>query len=107
MDGILWSLLERIYLPGYVGVFFEHFHKCFLLALSGARYLQKYTNVLYQYCPRQEGLRRGASAQLPGRRPPPLWTGRGQLNKGVMFGELRVLLFLCFRSVHGWMGMDV
>ena len=24
-----------------------------------------------------------------------------------MFGELRVLLFVCFRSVHGWMGMDV
>ena len=24
-----------------------------------------------------------------------------------MFSELRVLLFVCFRSVHGWMGMDV
>ena len=24
-----------------------------------------------------------------------------------MFGELKILLFVCFRSVHGWMGMDV
>ena len=24
-----------------------------------------------------------------------------------MFGELRILLFGCFRSTHGWMGMDV
>ena len=31
----------------------------------------------------------------------------GQVNDGVMFGELRVLLLVCFRSVHGWMGMDV
>ena len=50
---------------------------------------------------------RGASAQLPGRRPPPQWTGRGLLNEVVMFGELRILLFVCFRSVHGLMGMDV
>ena len=49
----------------------------------------------------------GASAELPGRRSPPHWTGRGQVNAGVMFGEFRVLLFLCFRSVHGCMGMDV
>ena len=50
---------------------------------------------------------REASAKLPGRRPPPCWAERGQVNEGVMFSELRVLLFLCFRSVHGWMGMDV
>ena len=49
----------------------------------------------------------GASAKLPGRRPPPHWTGRGQAKEGVMFGELRILLFGCFRSTHGWMGMDV
>ncbi len=24
-----------------------------------------------------------------------LWTGRGQLNESVMFGELRVFLFVC------------
>ena len=49
----------------------------------------------------------GAGAKLPGRRPPPHWTGIGQLNEGVMFGELWVLLFVYFRSVQGWMGMDV
>ena len=48
-----------------------------------------------------------ASAKLPGRRPPRHWTRRGQVNDGVMFGELRVLLLVCFRSVHGWMGMDL
>ena len=48
-----------------------------------------------------------ASAKLPGRRPPRHWTRRGLVNDGVMFGELRVLLLICFRSVHCWMGMDV
>ena len=50
---------------------------------------------------------RGASAKTPGRRPPPRWTGRGQVKEGVMFSELRVVLFVCFRSVHVWMGMHV
>ena len=50
---------------------------------------------------------RGVSAKLPDRRPPPHWTRRGLLNEVVMFSELRILLFVCFRSVHGWMGMDV
>ena len=50
---------------------------------------------------------REASATLPGRRPPPHWTQRELLNEAVMFGELRILLVVCFRSVHGWMGMDV
>ena len=49
----------------------------------------------------------GTCAKLPGRRPPPHWTRRGQVNAGVMFGEFRILLFVCFRSQHGWMGMDV
>ncbi len=49
----------------------------------------------------------GASAKLPGRRPQAHWAGRGQLSEGVMFGEFRVLLLVCFRSVDGWMGMDV
>ena len=69
------------------------------------------TNVLYQCCPRREGLRHGAVLRricnAPGRRPPPCWIGRGQINKGIMLGELRVLLFLCFRIVLDWMGMDV
>ena len=35
-----------------------------------------------------------ASAKLPGRRPPPPhWTGRGPVNKGIMFGELSVCVF--------------
>ena len=49
----------------------------------------------------------GAGAKFAGRRQPAHWTGRWQLNEGVMFCELRVLLFVCFRSVHGCMGMDV
>ena len=62
----------------------------------------------------------GASAKLPGRRPPPQWTGRGPVNESIMFGELSILLFfffssffsffflfLFFRSLHGCMGMDV
>ena len=49
----------------------------------------------------------GSSAKPSGRRPPAQWTGRGQLNEGVIFGELRVLLFVCLKSVHGWMGMNV
>ena len=68
--------------------------------------------IFCQYCPRTGGKAseveqpRGADAKLPGRRPPTHWTRRGLLNE-VMFGELRILLFVCFRSVHGWMGMDV
>ena len=60
----------------------------------------------------------GAGAELAESRPPPHWTGRGQLNEGIMFGELRCafhhfsspflffLLLLLLRSVHDWMGMD-
>ena len=65
-----------------------------------------------QYCPRtgekvsEVEQPRGADAKLPGCHPPPHWTRRGLLNE-VMFGELRILLFVCFRSVHGWIGMDV
>ena len=50
---------------------------------------------------------RGASAKLPGCRPPPHWTGRAQVKERIMFSNLRILLFVCFRSTHGWMGMDV
>ena len=49
---------------------------------------------------------RGAGANLPGRRPPAHWTGRGPVNEGIMFGELSFLFFV-LRSVHGWMGTDV
>ena len=42
----------------------------------------------------------GTSAKLPGRRPPPLWIGRGQLKEGFISGEFRGFA-LCFRSVHG------
>ena len=40
--------------------------------------------------------------KLPGRRPPPHWTGRRQLKEGVMFGELRVLLFVLGVCMVGW-----
>ena len=36
-----------------------------------------------------------ASAKLPGRRPPPHWTGRGPVKKGIMIGELSGFFF-CF-----------
>ena len=49
----------------------------------------------------------GASAKLPGLRPAPHWTGRAQVKERIMFSKLRILLFVCFRSTHGWMGMDV
>ena len=29
------------------------------------------------------------------------------VNESVKFDDLRVLLFVCFRSVHGWTGMDL
>ena len=82
------GLLERALFSGNVGVCVEHIYKCLLSVLSEVE------------------LSWGASAKLPGRRPPTHWTGRGQLSKGDMFGELRVLLFVSFRSVHGWMGVD-
>ena len=47
----------------------------------------------------------GASANLPKSRPPAHWTGRGQLNKGVMFGELMVLVFVLRVCVAGWKWM--
>ena len=38
----------------------------------------------------------GAGAELPGRRPPPHWTGRGSVNESIMFGELSILpLIFC------------
>ena len=43
-----------------------------------------------------KGLRSGASAKLPESRPPAHWTGRGAVIEGVMFGELSILLLLCF-----------
>ena len=49
----------------------------------------------------------GASTKLPGLRTAPHWTGRAQVKERIMFSKLRILLFVCFRSTHGWMGMDV
>ena len=72
------------------------------------------TNVFCQYCPRTRSPPTWTSPEeqvavkLPGRRPPPHWTGRGPVNEGVMFGQLTVFFFFFFlRSVHGCMGMDV
>ena len=61
-------------------------------------------------CPSQQGVCSGAGAKLPENRPPAHCTGRGPVNKGIMFGELSILLLLFLRffsSVHGCMGMDV
>ena len=88
------------------------------------------SNVFCQCCGRSIGEKSSdleqswaASAKLPGRRPPPHWTGRGPGNEGLMFGELSVsfvfflffsfflsfllLLFLLMRSLPVCMGMDV
>ena len=39
---------------------------------------------------------RGAGAILPGRLPPPHWTGRGPVNESIMSGELRILFSFFF-----------
>ncbi len=44
----------------------------------------------------------GASAELPGRRAPLRWTGRGQLYEGIMFGELKVLFFVLVFEECAW-----
>ena len=44
-----------------------------------------------------------SSAELPGRRPPLHWTGRGQLNEGDMFGELWFCsAFIFVVCMGGW-----
>ena len=55
-----------------------------------------------------------ASAKLPSRRPPPHWTGRGPVKKGIMFGELSVFsffsfffLFFFFSFLPGYVGVFV
>ena len=81
MDGLLWRSLERTFWPGCVGVFVEHFHKCFLLELLTS----------------QQGLRSGVGAKLPEPRLPAQWTGRGPVNESIMFGKLsNFLLFFFF-----------
>ena len=44
----------------------------------------------------------GESAELPGRHAAPRWTERGQLNEGIMFGELKVLLFVFVFEKRAW-----
>ena len=44
----------------------------------------------------------GESAELPFRHGAPRWTGRGQLNEGIMFGELKVLLFVFVFEKCAW-----
>ena len=44
----------------------------------------------------------GESAELPFRHAALRWTGRGQLNEGIMFGELRVLLFVFVFEKCAW-----
>ena len=35
---------------------------------------------------------------------PTITLDRKRTNEGILFGELSVLLFVCFRSVYGWIG---
>ena len=72
------------------------------------------TNVFCQYCPRREGLGRGAvvrsMCQASWRSPTTTLDRKRttQRKRHVWWVEgFPVCLFLCFRSVHGWMGMDV
>ena len=68
------------------------------------------TNVFCQYCPRRQGLRRGAASwsSCQASWPSPIntldrkWTTKRRHH--VWWVED---FALCFRSVHGWMGMDV
>ena len=68
----------------------EHICKCFVSTVLGLR----------------EGLRRWSSAeeQLPSflAVAQQQCTGRGQLNEGFMFGEVRVLLFVLGVCMGGW-----
>ena len=83
----------------------------FLFCRAKLEYLLHTFTIVFCYkCPRRQGVRRGAGAKLPENRPPAHGTGRGPVNKGIMFGELSILLLLFlrfFRSVRGCMGMDV
>ena len=44
----------------------------------------------------------GESAELSGSHAAPRWTGRGQLNEGIMFCELKVLLFVFVFEKRAW-----
>ena len=68
------------------------------------------TNVFCQYCPRREGLRRGAVMRSWCRaswRRPPTTLDRKRTRKGRHHVWWVEGFALCFSSVHGWMGMDV
>ena len=83
---LLWRLLAGVLLSGNVGVCVKHVH---LQMFFVSTVLGKKASEVEQSW--------GAGADLPGRRPPPHWTGRGPVNESIMFGELSVLLFFfCF-----------
>ena len=77
-------------MPDDVGIFVEHIYKWFFVITV---LCEKTSDV---------GQSSGASAVLPDRRPPPHWTGRGQGKEGMIFGELRVLLFVLVVCMGGW-----
>ena len=81
-ERVMWRLLEKALLSGNAWVCVEHICKCVLVSTVLG---EKASDVEQSW---------RASAKLPGRRPPPLWTGRGQLNEGVTFSELTGLLFV-------------
>ena len=66
-------------------VFVEHTCKRFMSVLSAYR-----------------GAVLRSSANLPGRSPPPHWTGRGPVNESIMFGELPSILLFFFFFFFFW-----
>ena len=73
--------------------------------------LNTYTSVFCQYCPRREGLQRGGVLRII--------CGATWLSPTTTLDRKRTtkrrrhvwwvegLVFVCFRSVHGWVGMNV
>ena len=101
--GSCWSQAERVIVEvvrkAVIAGFFKFICWTHLQMLSVSTVLGEKASVVEQSW--------GASAKLPGLRPAPHWTGRAQVKERIMFTKLRILLFVSFRSTHGWMGMDV
>ena len=77
-------------MPDDIGIFVEHIYKCFLSVLSSARRPQTW----------------GSDEELVPSfltvAHQPHWTGRGQGKEGIMFGELKVLLFVIVFEERAW-----
>ena len=68
-------------------------------------------NVYCQYCPRRQGLRRGAvlrsRCQASLKSPTSTLDRKRKTKRRRDVWSVEGLVILCFRSVHRWMGMDV